>query len=368
MSAIAFVWDNYGPMHVDRCQAVASGRAEPVIGIEFFSKSSVYDWKTESGAAFEKVTLFSGGGWKDTGAWAMAKGIVSVCRARDARHVFLCHYEQPGIFLAAILLRLLGRRVFAMGCSKFDDQPRKAWREALKSLFFLPYHGAISSGIRSADYMRFLGIPAGMVATEYNTLSIERIRRLSGKAVAPEGTAFAERHFTIIARLVPKKNLFMALDAYAHYRERTAQPRPLHICGSGPLEADLRTRIAELGLQELVILRGFIQTAEISSVLGDTLAMLLPSIEEQFGNVVIEAQAMGVPVILSDNCGARDRLIRGGVNGFIIEPDNPEGLAYFMALLDGDETLWRRFAEAAAARSVRGDVANFLGAVSALMN
>jgi hypothetical protein len=62
---------------------------------------------------------------------------------------FLCHYQDPAIFLLAISLRLLGRRVYTMGCSKFDDYTRKLSRELIKSLMYLPYNGAIASGIRS---------------------------------------------------------------------------------------------------------------------------------------------------------------------------------------------------------------------------
>jgi hypothetical protein len=45
---------------------------------------------------------------------------------------------------------------------------------------------------------------------------------------------------------MPKKNLFVALEALYAKGERT--PRPLHLCGSGPLEEQLRARVSELGL------------------------------------------------------------------------------------------------------------------------
>ncbi len=101
-------------------------------------------------------------------------------------------------------------------------------------------------------------------------------------------------------------------------------------------------------------------------MLGKTLALLLVSAQEQFGNVVIEAQALGAPVIVSDNCGARDMLVRNGVNGFVVEPDNPAGLAYFMGLLDRDEALWRRMALASEPFAALGDAAHFARAVAAL--
>jgi glycosyltransferase involved in cell wall biosynthesis len=215
--------------------------------------------------------------------------------------------------------------------------------------------------------MRFLGLSSDRVVSEYNTLSIDRIREAAGGPPAPGGAPFADRHLTIVARLVPKKNLSTALEAYALYASTTHDPRPLHLCGSGPLEYTLRSQAEALGIADRVIFRGFLQSNDIARVLGQSLALLLPSVEEQFGNVVIEAQAMGLPVILSDNCGARDKLVRSGRNGFVVEPDNPEGMAYFMSLLSEDETTWARFAIASAASAPQGDAARFAEAVAKLL-
>ncbi|WP_126979472.1 glycosyltransferase [Frigidibacter oleivorans] len=365
---IALVWDNYGPMHVDRGEAVQRllGPGWSVVGIEQFGTSDTYAWVPEAGKGFRKVTVMSGEE-RGLGTVRKTRKLLSAISAAGAGHVVMCNYERPEVLTAATILRLRGRRLYVMGCSKFDDYDRSLRREALKSLFFLPYQGGISSGYRARDYMRFLGLPKDKVQVEYNTLSIDRIRQAAGVPPAPGGLPLARRHFTIVARFVPKKNLHMALRAYAAYLGMTQDPRELHLCGSGELEGELRALAAELGIADRVIFRGFLQTAEIAQVLGSSLALLLPSIEEQFGNVVIEAQAMGLPVILSDNCGARDRLIRSGWNGFVVEPDNPEGMAWFMARLSEDAATWTRFATNAAATAPKGDVERFAEAVARLV-
>lgn len=369
MENIAILWDNFGPMHDDRVAAVA-GKLKAgarVVGLEIFSKSDTYAWDNNSATEFQKVTLYPADRFSKISAVQLAAEIVRQVRKYDAKHLFFCHYERPAVFFAACFLRLSGRKVYTMSCSKFDDYPRDIKREWLKRIFFIPYHGAISSGIRARDYMRLMGIPSDAISTEYNTLSIQRIRALSGKAVAPEGTPYTQRHFTIVARFVPKKNLSMAIEAYATYCGKSERPRQLHLCGSGELENVLRDQVRSLGLEEKVVFRGFLQSDGIAVALGDTLALLLPSIEEQFGNVVIEAQAMGLPVILSDNCGARDKLVRSGINGFVIEPDNPDGLAFFMGLLDQDEELWTRMCHSAAQSAELGDADRFAEAVERLI-
>lgn len=365
--AIVFLWENFGPVHVDRCEAVQRETGN-VVGIELCGKSHTYDWVGPGSSSFRKITLFPGVSLDRVPVWKRISAIMRACFSTGPACFFFCHYEQIEIFLAALLLRVLGRRVYVMTCSKFDDKPRTLWREVfVKPLFLLPYNGVLASAQRTADYLRFLHFERSKIAAGYDTLSISRIQRLAGSDPAPAGFPFKERHFTAVARFVPKKNLLALLEAYALYVKQAGRPRALHLCGSGILEAQLRERAAKLNVGEHVVFRGFIQSDEIAQTLGHTLALLLVSVEEQFGLVVIEAQAMGLPVLYTPNCGARDELLRSAVNGFMVEPDNIEGMAYFLRLFAEDEANWRRLAKCAAESAQRGDVTSFVNGVKWLI-
>jgi L-malate glycosyltransferase len=76
---------------------------------------------------------------------------------------------------------------------------------------------------------------------------------------------------------------------------------------------------------------------------------------------------MGLPCILSTACGARDSLVQSGVNGFIVEPENYVGAAYFMNLLSQDRNLWVQMCRNAEISAPTGDVRTFAEAVSSLM-
>lgn len=370
MAKLVFMWDNFGPLHADRCNAVGKrfGGRHQVIGLELAGQSDVYNWLPENGTYFKKETLVNGRTMEEIPFSERFRKTLSACLSagRDAQ-LFLCHYQDPAVLMVAMVLRLMGRRVYTMGCSKFDDKERKLRRELAKSIFYSPYNGAIASGVRSRDYMRFLGLPGSRIQPSYNSVSLDRIRALAGTPYAPDGVPFEERHFTIVARMVSKKNVTMALKAMALYAKQVANPRPLHIFGNGPLEAELRQQARVDGISDLVHFRGFLQAAEICQAYGTSLALLLPSVEEQFGNVVPEALSMGVPVILSQACGACDTLVRSGVNGFVIEPDNPIGMSFFMQLLSADQTLWRRMCIASREFAEKADTEHFADAVEALL-
>lgn len=369
LPAVAFVWDNFGPAHAERCIATAARLAgrRRVIGIELASISDTYNWVSEGGDNFEKLTLFAGRSVSEVSLWKRTSATLRACLQSHARHIFLCHYEQWATLFVAWGLRLAGRRVFVMNDSKFDDYPRFLWRELMKSFFYFPYQGALSGSARSSDYLRFLGIRPDRIEPAYDARSITRIRALAGVAPAPGGIPFAARHFSIVARFIPEKNLANAIEAYRLYCAETDNPRDLHLCGSGALERDLRAIVEAAGLADKVHFRGFLQADEICAALGSTLALLFPSKKDTFGAVVIEALAMGVPVIVSENCGARDSLVRTGVNGFIVEPDNIEGLAIFMRMLATDEALWRRMSAAADKFVWNCDVSEFAASVERLI-
>jgi len=340
-----------------------------VIGIEVAGASGTYDWaRTERVEGFKRVTLFPERRDSDIPWWRQLARLVRVCLGSRARHFFICRYDHIEMLLLAILLRVMGRRLTVMIESKFDDKPRRLGLELLKSLVLLPYGSGMAGGGRSRDYLRLYGFRSDRIALGYDTVSIERVRLLAGAPPAPEGMQFRDRHFTIVARLVPKKNIAMALDAYARYC-RAAGPtaRALHICGDGPLMEELGRQARALGLDKAVF-RGFVQAPEVARTLAESLALILPSTEEQWGLVVNEALAMGLPVLCSVNVGARDLLVRTAVNGYVFEPDNPAGLAALMGELAENEALWCRLAQGSLALAPLADTRHFAAAAAQLVS
>ncbi|HEV2548575.1 MAG TPA: glycosyltransferase [Stellaceae bacterium] len=345
---VILLWANFGPYHIDRLEAATRALSAEfrVVGVEIGGSSDTYAWAAPGDSpTLERITLFPALAEERVPAWRCFRALLRLCWRLRPAHVFLCHYERAEIFLIALLLRLLGARPYCTVESKFDDKPRRIWREIGKTLFCLPYCGALVGGRRGSDYLRFLGFSADRIAFGYDTVSMARVRHLAEAPPAPEGRGHAERHFTIIARLVAKKNIAMALRAYARYcASAGAAARALHICGAGELEPSLRENARALGITG-VVFHGFVQAPEIARLLASSLALILPSTEEQWGLVVNEALAMGVPILCSENVGARDLLVRTAMNGYVVESDNPDGLARFMQLLAEDEVEWRRLAE-----------------------
>jgi len=104
----------------------------------------------------------------------------------------------------------------------------------------------------------------------------------------------------------------------------------LVLLGDGKLRPALAALRSALGLDACVLLPGFKQYDELPVYYGLAGAFIHASTTEQWGLVVNEAMASGLPVLVSNRCGCAQDLVQEGVNGFTFDPNNVEQLAQLM--------------------------------------
>jgi len=158
----------------------------------------------------------------------------------------------------------------------------------------------------------------------------------------------------------------MLLRGYASYVALGGE-RGLALAGSGSDETGLRELARELGLERKVEFLGFLSAAEVSQTLAQALALVLVSREEQWGLVVNEALALGLPVIVSNEVGARDLLVRNLENGYVVESCDAEAIGRAMFLMGADEINWQAMSQASRERAELGDCSRLADALEALL-
>ncbi|HBR21120.1 MAG TPA: glycosyltransferase family 1 protein [Nitrospiraceae bacterium] len=94
--------------------------------------------------------------------------------------------------------------------------------------------------------------------------------------------------------------------------------------GDGPQRDNILNKIKASGLSEKVFMLGL--RKDIPEILKSIDIFALPTLQEALGTSFIEAMAMGKPVIGAD-VGGVSEVIKNGVNGYLVEPDNPLALA-----------------------------------------
>ena len=125
-----------------------------------------------------------------------------------------------------------------------------------------------------------------------------------------------------VAALRRVKGVDVLLDAAAALAAEHPDLRWL-VLGEGPERVRLEVRRAELGLEGTVDLPGFVPAPE--AVLASATIVVQPSRVEALSSTVLQALALGVPVVASNVDGLPEALARGG--GVLVPPDSPAELA-----------------------------------------
>lgn len=367
---IGLLFAQFSAYHIDRCQAVAhrfAGRAE-VLAVEVATSSTTYAWEA-SGEVLgaRKITLFPGEKYDQIGR--LRRFWRQFIALRRCNTVMIgIGYNESDVIALSWLLALLGTQVILLSESKFDDKPRRVLTECIKAVVLAPYSAAIVGGHRHIAYFCFLGFRRRPVLPGYDTVSLERVRAMGGSALAPNGVDFADRNFIFVGRFVDKKNLLELIEGFALYAKGAGRKaRRLVLIGAGDEEPAMRSIAAAQGVSELIDFPGFLSADAVARQLNDGLALVLASSEEQWGLVVNEALAFGLPAIISDAVGSGDLLVRNLLNGYVIEHGSPHGLAQAMTSLAGDEALWRTMVSASHARAWLGDTERLADAAAALI-
>ncbi|NJO59334.1 MAG: glycosyltransferase [Richelia sp. RM2_1_2] len=138
-------------------------------------------------------------------------------------------------------------------------------------------------------------------------------------------------YFLAINRFIKKKNISTIITAYSEYHQNhPSRAWDLILCGDGELRPQIETQIRELNLSQHIHLPGFLQPNELLSYFAHASCFIHASIQEQWGLVVNEAMAAGLPVIVSRCCGCFDELVIEEVNGFGFDGNQPSELANLM--------------------------------------
>lgn len=146
--------------------------------------------------------------------------------------------------------------------------------------------------------------------------------------------------FVACGRLSPQKGYPILLNAFAQVKEDV--DAELLIVGEGPLRPQLVEQACLLGLQDRVRFVGFHEDPYSFIESGDV--FVLSSHWEGFANVIVEAMALGVPVVATDCPHGPAEIITSGKDGMLVPPGDEATLARTMTLLAGDPDLRRRLA------------------------
>lgn len=150
-------------------------------------------------------------------------------------------------------------------------------------------------------------------------------------------TGIRKKQVVSVARLQPQKNHRLLIDAFAEFCKDFPEYE-LHIFGIGELEEALKQQAEELHINEKIKFRGF--SANVKQEIWDSAMFVLSSDYEGISNSMIEALAMGVPVISTDcPVGGSRMYIEDGVSGLLTPVGDSTALCNAMKRVAEDSEL-----------------------------
>ncbi len=134
-----------------------------------------------------------------------------------------------------------------------------------------------------------------------------------------------------------EKGIFDALSAFQ--RVRIHEPRArLHVAGGGRDRSQFGVEVERLCLTDHVVFHGWLPRERVGSFLQTLDVLVLPSYAEGLPNALLEAMAVGVPVVATAVGGITDLIRRSG-GGILVEPGDVESIARAVTTLLSDQCL-----------------------------
>jgi glycosyltransferase involved in cell wall biosynthesis len=145
------------------------------------------------------------------------------------------------------------------------------------------------------------------------------------------GLREGELAMLFVGRVSKEKNLDLLVTATRRLAESQTPVRPV-IVGDGPYMSEMKRHLGD------AIFTGYLDGEDLARAYASADFFVFPSTTDTFGNVILEAQASGIPVIVSDIGGPRD-LVSNGVDGFVTKGLDAADLAEAIRKLAFDADL-----------------------------
>ena len=329
---ISILFSNFGPYHLARVrsfQQICHQTDWSLTGIELARSQAEYPWKTQLKQWENQiVSVINNQKLEQTKFFLLVKKLYLTLSQTKPDILVISGYSRPSMLSALLWSMWHQKPAILFSESKENDALRKNYQEKIKSRLVKLYKAALVGGLSHKNYLAKLGMPTEAIFYGYDVVDNEvfhphKIKLLPNPLKKP--------YFLAINRFVPKKNLLLLISAYANYRQLAGDSAwDLVLCGDGELRSEIEGQIANLNLQTVVHLPGFLQQKELLPYFAHAGCFIHASIQEQWGLVVNEAMAAGLPVLVSNRCGCFEDLVIEGVNGFGFDPENPQQLTELM--------------------------------------
>ncbi len=178
------------------------------------------------------------------------------------------------------------------------------------------------------DLSRLLGIPVDQLHVIHNPLNLARIQAASRAPLAHDwATGGAPPFILAVGSLAPLKDFETLVRAFAIVHHGRACH--LVILGEGPDREKLEAVARDLGVANHVLMPGFVPNP--FAWMRSARVFVSSSVTEGFPNALLQALALGLPIVCTDSVGGSAELLENGRWGTLVPVGRPEAMAVAIA-------------------------------------
>lgn len=254
--------------------------------------------------------------------------------------IAIAGWASPECYAAIVWAKRHDARIVVMSDSRAEDAARNGLREWIKGRLVRLCDAGLVAGGPHRTYLTGLGLDSDRIFDGYDVVDnayfaqgADRVR--AGQAPGLTGLPDADPGYLLAcARYVPKKNLSRLIAAYGQAAAHGPLP-DLVIAGDGEGRGDLQNLIVTTGLTGRVHLHGYVGYRDLPALYAGACGFIHVPLYEQWGLVVNEAAAAGLPMVVSASCGAASELLDEGRTGWPVPATDTDAIAAAIARLAG---------------------------------
>lgn len=260
--------------------------------------------------------------------------------------IFYTHYGYIGAVNAAIISKLFGGKSYYWNCAmNWLFKQRKfagtGYRLSLKWSNFL----ITGSETMKQGYVEHYGLSPEKIKVMPNWINLDRFQNSQPKADPPQAEKI--KNILFVHWLSKRKGADMIVPVVRLLKEVLGRNNKsisfkLSVIGEGPYKEKLLEEIKNNHLGKFIQVLGSIPNKEIIKYYDQADVFFMPSMEEGFPRVLLEAMAMGVPYVASDVGSVRE-ISSETAQRFLVKAGDAEMFAHKLAALIFDKEIYRKF-------------------------
>ena len=258
--------------------------------------------------------------------------ICSTLRASNFDGLIIGGYNHPTMLRAISYAKRHGIPYF-LASESYLQQTRAKWKHLVKSWFVrgIVRHakGCLTTGTLASDYLIHYGASRGRLCLVPNVPDVEKLNRIATELEPNRNDIRRELRLEkltvlFVGRFIEMKGGHLLIEAFQ--RLTVGTDAQLVMLGDGPKRQEWESKVRDLGLADRVRFEGFQTPEALPKWFAAADLMCLPSTNETWSVVVLEALSSGLPVVVTDRVGCYPNAVTNPIVGRVVKAGNIDSL------------------------------------------